>query len=309
MEFLQRLATLMVALGPAMPIAVILIAVGHGTAAMRVAPLACIMGAFAALSSLLGFVFHPLSAAIDVTVVAAAVRAFLMAGAVEEAVKLLLLMTIVLKHVDVDRRRDTILASAWLGLGFAVLENVFFVISSPTWLAVGAARATLAVPVHVALGLIMGALVVRALEGRVSILTAFLIPATLHGLYNWPLFVMMAGKTSFAPADLWSAWSLLFVLLVIGLWLAIRGPVSEVLTETRDRPGAPAFPRESIPAVVHSAAGVVALLLRWSGIAIVAVAAGSGLLLKPFYVVLAVTAVMPLAFSDFWQRCSPRRPS
>ena len=153
------------------------------------------------------------------------------------------------------------------------------------------------------------ALVLRVLEGRVSILTAFLIPVARHGHFGWPLFVMRGGKTDFAPADLWSAWSLLFRLLVISLWLAIRGPVSEILLEARKRQVATAFRLESIPAVVHSATGLVALLLRWGGIASVAVAAGSRLFLKPVCAVIAVTAVMPLAFSDFRQRFSPRRPS
>ncbi len=307
MEFLQRLATLLVAVGPAVPLAFILIAVGHRTAATRFAPLACIMGAFAALSSLLGLVFQPLGTAIDAPALGAAVHAFLMAGAAEEAAKLLLLVTIVLKHADVDPRRDAILASAWLALGFAMLENFLFVASNPAWLIVGAARATIAVPVHLALGLIMGALVVRALEGRVSIFTAFLIPAVLHGLYDWPLMVMLAGRTELAPADLSSAWALSFALLVTSLWLLIRGPVCAVFLETQERQGVAAFRRNSIPAFVHSAAGVVARLLRWGAVAIVLLTVGAGLLLETSYAVLGVAAVMPLAFSDLWRRCGARR--
>lgn len=118
---------------------------------------------------------------------------FLSAALPEEAAKLAVLLTIVFRHEDIDRPIDYVLAAGWVGLGFAGLENIFYVFGELTsdnmrWLAVSAARAATAVPSHTITGVLMGLLLARTLDDKANralwIAAAFVLPFLLHGLYD-----------------------------------------------------------------------------------------------------------------------------
>ncbi|MGF9756938.1 PrsW family glutamic-type intramembrane protease [Microvirga sp. 0TCS3.31] len=118
---------------------------------------------------------------------------FLSAALPEEAAKLAILLTIVYRYEDVHRPIDYVLAAGWVGLGFAGLENIFYVFGELTnenmrWLAVSTARAATAVPSHTITGVLMGLLLARTLDDTANralwIAGAFVLPFLLHGLYD-----------------------------------------------------------------------------------------------------------------------------
>lgn len=131
----------------------------------------------------------------------------------EEAAKLAVLLTIVYRHEDIQNPLDCILAAGWVGLGFACLENIFYVFGElggkdSRWLSVALARAMTAVPSHTIIGVLMGCLLARRVDERVHkiwwFIAAFLGPFLLHGLYDvcvLPLRKEFAGFL--ASVDRW----------------------------------------------------------------------------------------------------------
>jgi tetratricopeptide (TPR) repeat protein/RsiW-degrading membrane proteinase PrsW (M82 family) len=126
----------------------------------------------------------------------AVIKAFVLAGLGEEASKLAAAYFFVRPYYERRGRRDLVLGVASVALGFALIENVFYVFSAADrWPATALARTITAVPIHALIGLTLGAGLVRA-EGQASAASrvlligrAWLIAATLHGLYDLPLFL------------------------------------------------------------------------------------------------------------------------
>lgn len=118
--------------------------------------------------------------------------AVLIAAIPEEAVKFFVLVSLAEKHVDVRRLQDLPILGLAVSLGFATLENFFYVISSGGWQMVAALRAITAVPGHGIDGLAMGALLIRARlsERPEDLRLALIVPILLHALYDFPLFAM-----------------------------------------------------------------------------------------------------------------------
>jgi protease PrsW len=118
--------------------------------------------------------------------------AVLIAAIPEEAVKFFVLVSLAEKHVDVRRLQDLLILGLAVSLGFATLENFFYVISNGGWKIVAALRAITAVPGHGIDGLAMGALLIRARlsERPEDLRLALMVPILLHALYDFPLFAM-----------------------------------------------------------------------------------------------------------------------
>ncbi|PWB83762.1 MAG: hypothetical protein C3F11_04930, partial [Methylocystaceae bacterium] len=160
------------------------------------------------------------------------VRAFVFAGLSEEGGKLLACCFIVMPHFRRRGRADLILACAGVGLGFALIENVSYVLrASDQWKSIALTRAISSVPMHAFLGLIMGLGLARA-ETNASrrtgaILGAWLACAALHGLYDLPMFLgeilplslplvnVLAGLLSVSAPTLLAASYLLAVIATI----------------------------------------------------------------------------------------------
>jgi RsiW-degrading membrane proteinase PrsW (M82 family) len=150
---------------------------------------------------------------------AGALVAFVGAAIPEEGFKWLVLRRYCLTHSAFDEPMDGLVYGAAAGLGFAALENVIYVASGGVVVAV--ARGLTAVPMHAALGVVMGEYFGRArfAEGaarRRLLWRAWLVPMALHGLYDLPLLAMDRGLGE--SADLLLLCSvpavLLFVLIV-----------------------------------------------------------------------------------------------
>jgi len=115
------------------------------------------------------------------------VKAFVVAAWPEETAKLLALWLFVYKNPYFDEHFDGIVYAVSVSLGFAAIENVFYVIGSQDWLSVAIMRALLSVPGHYAFGILMGYyfsrffFVERSLKNGALML---LMPFLAHGAYD-----------------------------------------------------------------------------------------------------------------------------
>lgn len=114
--------------------------------------------------------------------------AFFVAAIPEESFKLLALWLVVRHNPYFDEHFDGIVYAVCVGLGFAAMENVGYVISEDeNWLMVAVSRALLAVPGHYAFAVLMGYYyslyhyVNRSVRNKVMILLA---PVLAHGIYD-----------------------------------------------------------------------------------------------------------------------------
>lgn len=125
-----------------------------------------------------------------VTLLDAVKVSFLGAAVPEESAKLLMLWLLLRKNREFDERYDGLVYAACVGLGFACVENLMYVVSSgDAWFSVSASRALFAVPCHFALAIAMGYYYSRnhfswhksTLLDRLNI---WLVPVMLHGTYD-----------------------------------------------------------------------------------------------------------------------------
>ena len=122
------------------------------------------------------------------TLVDTTVMAFFVAALPEEAGKLLVLWLLLRKNPYFDEHFDGIVYAVCVGLGFAAIENVFYVFDhSDEWLSVAVMRSLLAVPGHYAYAVLMGYyysiyhFVDRSPKIAVYML---LVPVLAHGVYD-----------------------------------------------------------------------------------------------------------------------------
>ena len=115
------------------------------------------------------------------------VRAFFVAAVPEESAKLLVLWLLLRKNPFFDEHFDGIVYAVCVGLGFAALENVFYIYGHEQWAYIAISRALMAVPAHYAFAVIMGYyysvhhFVDHTPKTAVCIL---LFPVLLHGIYD-----------------------------------------------------------------------------------------------------------------------------
>lgn len=126
-------------------------------------------------------------------------NAFLMAAIPEESAKLLMLWLLLRKNPYYDERLDGIVYAACIGLGFAGLENIGYIVQSymagGAWISTSVSRALFAVPGHFFFGVIMGFFYALAtFSGRryraLNLFLAWSIPVLAHGLYDGILMGM-----------------------------------------------------------------------------------------------------------------------
>jgi RsiW-degrading membrane proteinase PrsW (M82 family) len=118
-------------------------------------------------------------------------RAFVLYAFVEEFFKWFLLWAFAYQHVNFARRYDGIVFGVSLSLGFATLENVFYLVANGLETAVG--RALLPVSSHALYGVIMGYYLGRAKVEKVNqkkhLFMAMILPVGLHGTYDFILLI------------------------------------------------------------------------------------------------------------------------
>lgn len=118
---------------------------------------------------------------------------FVVAGAIEEAFKFFMVFILIWRNSNFNEKFDGIVYAVSVSLGFAAVENLFYVFSGNS-MQVGLLRAFTAVPGHTIFGIVMGfylGLARFSPKGRGKyLLMAFLIPWMLHGIYD---FMIMSG--------------------------------------------------------------------------------------------------------------------
>lgn len=142
-------------------------------------------------------------------IIFAAFRAFLVAGFTEELFKYLAFFLIIWRSRHFNEKFDGIVYAVFISLGFAAVENIFYV--TGYGFKIGLVRAVTAVPAHALFGIVMGYHFGLAKfypsEKRKQLILAFLIPLLLHGFYD---FFLMAGK---------SLLLIIFIPFIITLWI------------------------------------------------------------------------------------------
>lgn len=130
------------------------------------------------------------------TLFGSTVEAFCVAALPEETAKLLALWIVLRKNPYFDEHFDAIVYAVCVGLGFAAVENVFYVVGDENWVSVALTRAFLAVPGHYAFAVLMGYyyamyhFVQRSARNAIRILA---VPVMAHGVYD---AIALSGSVS-----------------------------------------------------------------------------------------------------------------
>ncbi len=113
--------------------------------------------------------------------------AFLVAALPEESFKLLALWLVLRRNPYFDEHFDGIVYAVCVGLGFAAIENIFYVFGDEEWVTVAISRALLAVPGHYAFAILMGYYysVYHFVGHTPKVATCILlVPVAAHGVYD-----------------------------------------------------------------------------------------------------------------------------
>jgi len=164
---------------------------------------------------------------------AALYTAFLGAAIPEEALKLAVVRGYCARQSSFDEPMDGVVYGVTAALGFAALENVFFVWRAGWTTAV--LRAFTAVPLHAATGAMIGHAVAQArfdLSGRSAIFRGFLGAVVVHGLYDFGLIaIALRADLPEAPGD--ETNSLVALCLMLLVFAVLIGSIRWVLRTTR----------------------------------------------------------------------------
>lgn len=125
---------------------------------------------------------HPVSTPLNDAIY----EAFVCAAFPEEFCKLLLLYLCIWKNPHFDEYYDGLEYAAFVGLGFAGIENVMYIMTGGLGLALG--RGIFAVPAHFFFAIFMGFFFslarFRYERRKIFLFLAYIIPVILHGIYD-----------------------------------------------------------------------------------------------------------------------------
>jgi protease PrsW len=144
---------------------------------------------------------------------------FVCAGMTEEVLKYLVVVYYCMRHKEFDEPMDGIVYGSVASLGFATLENFFYVVKGGEMIAVF--RAFTAVPGHAFMGAIMGYFVGQAkftpAKRKSLMVKALVIPMLLHGAYDAPLltFQRVSADKHHSESEMMAAG--LFALVTLGV--------------------------------------------------------------------------------------------
>ena len=156
--------------------------------------------------------------------------AFLLAAVPEELAKFFMLWLLLRKNPFFDEHFDGIVYAVCVGLGFAALENVFYLfdgIDNWSWIQIGVIRALFSVPGHYFDAILMGYYysiyhfgIDRSVKTRIMILAA---PILAHGLFDTVLLSLQVD-----PSLSWFL-LILFIVFFTKLKKRAKNRVNELL--------------------------------------------------------------------------------
>jgi protease PrsW len=172
-------------------------------------------------------------------------KALLLAGIPEEVFKVSIIAAVALRARDFDEPMDGVVYGTAVGLGFATVENVLYVLSAKTgWESVAIMRALLSVPFHGALGAIAGGYIARArFSGALGahrnehwhrfrmFATAYIVPIVMHSVFDGAMFMLSTLGPEVDKTGEGGGW--LVLMLVIAFGDAIGGIVFAILLVRR----------------------------------------------------------------------------
>lgn len=113
--------------------------------------------------------------------------AFFGAAIPEESAKLLMLWLLLRKNKYYDEFFDGIVYAVTIGLGFAMVENILYVVQAEDWQSVAITRAIFSVPGHYMFAVLMGyffAIVSFRKKSVWAIPLIWIVPVVFHGLFD-----------------------------------------------------------------------------------------------------------------------------
>ncbi|MDD3052572.1 MAG: PrsW family glutamic-type intramembrane protease [Candidatus Cloacimonetes bacterium] len=145
--------------------------------------------------------------------------AFFLAAIPEEFSKWIIFCWLAWKSLHYDEHYDGILYAVFISLGFAMLENILYVMNGGFYTAM--MRSVLAVPAHAFFAVSMGYFFSLSKfcvnqKYRRHLYLSLLVPIILHGIYDFLL--IYTAKAIYFSITLSGILSLLFIVFVIKLW-------------------------------------------------------------------------------------------
>jgi protease PrsW len=173
---------------------------------------------------------------------AANAKALFIAAIPEETLKVPLIAAIALRSRHFDEPMDGVVYGTAVGLGFAALENIGYVIGAGAgWGSVAIFRSVLSVPLHGAFGAIAGAYIARArfagvLRSGHGVLwhrrrlfaLAWIVPTALHAAFDGAVFSLqhaVEAKPAASDEGALAALGLLLLILIIGFGTLVYAAV------------------------------------------------------------------------------------
>jgi len=144
---------------------------------------------------------------------------FIVTALSEEGMKFLFFLLLVRANPHFDERVDGIVYAACVGMGFAGLENIGYLLTDVEHLAMlGAARALISVPGHFFYAVFMGYYYALAVYGwhrrrKLMMCASLLVPTLLHGLFDSALLATGLSITHMIIAAV--VFAVLFVMMGI----------------------------------------------------------------------------------------------
>jgi RsiW-degrading membrane proteinase PrsW (M82 family) len=183
----------------------------------RVVLVAFMLGATSAF--LISYLHPPFARTADLNVwpiLQGYLQATLNVAAPEEAIKVLVMVLFCSRYIAYDHPMEGVVYGAAVGLGFAAYENLFYLASNPEhWKTLALVRGLVTVPVHGALGVIIGIYAVKAKFGTLSghtrrrggrilgYVSGWAIATILHGLFDFPLLLQPQLALEQSDAAIW----------------------------------------------------------------------------------------------------------
>lgn len=160
-------------------------------------------------------------------------HAFFAAAVPEECAKLLMLWLLVRKNKYFDEFFDGIVYAVTVGLGFAMIENILYVLRADNWQAVAITRAIYSVPGHYMFAVLMGYFYsyLHFRHGHFMLRPLVLfVPILFHGLYD---AILMSGKVI---ENEWISGAISFVFIVFFIWAQTkaRSAIRKLLAKDKE---------------------------------------------------------------------------
>jgi RsiW-degrading membrane proteinase PrsW (M82 family) len=131
-------------------------------------------------------------------------QSFVIAAAVEELLKIAVIYWVVWRRPEFDERMDGIVYGGRAGLGFALVENVLYMLGTATIasaIQTGILRAVLAVPGHALWSAMIGYAAARARFDKrgFGFIGGYLLAVGLHGAYDYAIFAQTPMRLEGQP--------------------------------------------------------------------------------------------------------------